>query len=308
MTAAVAVAGIAGLVAAGAGTAAGAPHAHTLASVHISTPKLVITGTTTGSGDNAHSMLTSIKGPRKFSAGRVDLKLKAVGGEQEIEIVRLKPGYTFADVNRDFGAFGAYEGGAPGASKQAALKGLRRVVRNVKFYGGLDTGSLRSVQGSVVLNKPGKYYIVNDENQGPAQPHKIVVTAKVGTRSVPVSTATVKATTAKRFIGAKVLPHKGTITFKNRSTNSPHFLVLQHVKKGTTRRQVIAYVNSNSQAPPPWGLKDNVATDVVGEGKSQTLTYDLPRGTYVEMCFFPDLQGSLMPHAAMGMDRIVKLK
>jgi len=55
------------------------------------------------------------------------------------------------------------------------------------------------------------------------------------------------------------------------------------------------------------GVRPNVDTDVLSPGQSQTLTYTLPKGTYAEMCFFPDLKTG-MPHAAMGMVRIVHLK
>jgi hypothetical protein len=100
------------------------------------------------------------------------------------------------------------------------------------------------------------------------------------------------------------LPAKGTITFSNTATNSPHFLVLQHVKEGTTRQQVIKALNSNGA--PGFILKESLGTDVVSPGHSQTLTYTLPAGEYVEMCFFPDLQTG-MPHALMGMVRVVHL-
>jgi hypothetical protein len=118
----------------------------------------------------------------------------------------------------------------------------------------------------------------------------------------------VKTRNTKRFAGSRNLPAKGTITFKNASINSPHFLALQHVKKGTTRREIIKAFNSGpgSGGPNPF-LDGSVGTDVVGPGQSQTLTYSLPAGTYVEACFFPDLQTG-MPHAMMGMVRIVHLK
>jgi hypothetical protein len=110
---------------------------------------------------------------------------------------------------------------------------------------------------------------------------------------------------AKRFSGSHVLPASGTLTFHNTATNSPHFLVLQHVKRGTTRHQVIRALNSNGA--PRFILKDTVGTDVVSPGRSQTLSYKMPRGEYVEMCFFPDLQTG-MPHALMGMVRVVHLR
>jgi hypothetical protein len=111
--------------------------------------------------------------------------------------------------------------------------------------------------------------------------------------------------TTRRFGGAKVLPAKGTITFRNKSSESPHFLDLLHVKKGTTKTDVFNALMSNN--PPTFFLNGQVGTDPVGEGNAQTLTYNLPKGEYVEVCFFPDPKTG-MPHAFMGMIGIVTLK
>ena len=159
----------------------------------------------------------------------------------------------------------------------------------------------------MTLPKAGTYYLYNDSGDLPAQAKKLTVTGPEAKRAKPQSSATVKATSAKRFAGATTLPAHGTITFKNVSTNSPHFLDLQHVKQGTTRKQVIDFLNSGVQKEPSWGRQGQAGTDVVGEGQSQTLSYKLPKGEYVEWCFFPDLQTG-MPHALMGMVRVVHLK
>jgi hypothetical protein len=161
-----------------------------------------------------------------------------------------------------------------------------------------------------LLSKPGHYLLVNDENGPAPHPFKIKVTPKAGNRAAPNSTAFVKAITAKRFRGSTVLPAKGTVTFHNASTQSPHFLILQHLNKGATRKQVITALRSNGPptGPGPFNKDNaNADTDVVGMGHTVTLTYNLPAGTYAEMCFFPDLQTG-MPHALMGMVRIVHLK
>jgi hypothetical protein len=100
-----------------------------------------------------------------------------------------------------------------------------------------------------------------------------------------------------------VLPHNGTITFENNSTESPHFLVLQQVKDGTTRKQAIAALQSNGPGP---FLRHEQASDVVTYGHAMNMHVHMPAGTYAEMCFFPDPQTG-MPHALMGMVRIVHL-
>ncbi|HWC33433.1 MAG TPA: hypothetical protein VG650_01280 [Mycobacteriales bacterium] len=290
---AVAAATTGALLAAGGATAIGTPHVkRTL----LPTPLLAITASKGGTFE--------VAGPRHFSAGRVNLKLVAGKGEQEVAIARLHGSYSYKDLGRDFATFGkAQDNPTP-----AALKALNRIVRRTTFFGGLDSGAGHTtVSGSVVLPRAGKYLVLNDAT-GPGLGGKVAlhVSPRVGSRSTPPASAVVRATTSKRFRGSKHLPAAGTIEFKNNSTNSPHFLFLQHVKKGTTRKQVLEALKC--QGPKCHGPIRNgsVGTDVVFMGKTMTLTYTLPAGDYAEMCFFPDLKTG-MPHALMGMVRIVHL-
>jgi hypothetical protein len=280
-----------GLVGAGAGAALSSPQ---LRASHASTPTLKIT----------ISKKLTLSGPRSFQAGRVALKLTAVGNGRSVEVVSFKKGYSFKALRADLGAFGASIG-KTGTPSKAGLKHLNNAVNHTNLYGGLNANAGTSLRGTVVLPTAGKYVLYNDSGNLPAQAKTLTVTGPMANRAKPDSSATVVATSAKRFGGASVLPAKGTITFRNKSTNSPHFLVLQRVKLGTTRQQVIAALMSSS--PPTIFLKQSASTDIVGEGNAQTLTYHMPKGDYVEMCFFPDLQTGI-PHALMGMDRIVHLK
>jgi hypothetical protein len=299
-TLAVGAAVTAAALAASGAPAIGTPHVR---AALIKTPHFAITVTKTGHGSSATYNMV-VKGPKRVSAGRVDLSLRGVHGEAAVDIVRIKKGHTFKEAVADFNKFGSSFG--PTGPSAAGLRALRKVVKIVVFYGGLDTGSIRREHGSVVLPRAGHYLITNDSGQGPnGQARKLTVTARVGSRATPHVDAHVRAITAKRFRGSTTLPAAGTVSFKNDSTQSPHFLILQHVKAGTTRKQVIKALNSSS-GPGPF-RPENAGTDVVGMGHAVTLSYKLPAGTYAEMCFFPDLQTG-MPHALMGMVRIVHLK
>jgi hypothetical protein len=281
-----------GLVGSGAGAAVSAPRPHVSLA---STPKLNVT---------ISKKNFKVSGPTTFSAGRVALSLTAVGGERLMDIVSFKNGYTFKHFRSDLAAFGASEG--PMGASKSGLKHLNNAVKHLNIYGGLDNLPGSKLTGTVTLPKAGSYTIFNDGGNLPTDPKVLTVTGPAVKRAKPHSTATAKATSAKRFGGAATLPAKGTITFKNVSTNSPHYLNLQHVKEGTTRKQVIAYLNSGSQAQPSFGLQGQANTDVLGEGQTETLTYNVPKGEYVEMCFFPDLKTGI-PHALMGMVRVVHL-
>jgi hypothetical protein len=283
-----------GLVASGIGAAAGAPHAR---SSLQATPKLVVTITKHG---------LSLAGPTKFAPGRVELVLKAVGGDREVELARFKTGYTFKDLRADLGTFGASQ--QTGTNVKGGLKALNHAVNHTTLFGGLDAVST-TASASIVLPSAGTYVLWNDSTNGPpANAKTLTVSGPVAKRAAVHSTATVTATTAKRFTGATVIPAHGTLTFKNASTNSPHMLVFIHVKPGTTRKQVVDFAASNSQTPPSWFLPGNaVSTDVVSPGHSETFNTHMPAGTYAELCFFPDLQTG-MPHAAMGMVRMITAK
>jgi hypothetical protein len=292
----VAVSAAALMISTGSGVAISAPTVH---SSLASTPTLAVT---------ISKKHFTVHGPKTFQAGRVDIALTAVGGERTVEVGSLKKGYTFADVRKDLTAFGKKAGTGPnGSTPKGAIKHLDRVVHRTNLYGGLDAQKGQTLRGSVVLAKPGTYIIFNDANL-PSDPHKLTVTGPEAKRASPKSSATVTALTTRRFGGAKILPAKGTITFKNRSTESPHMLQLIHVKTGTTKKEVLtALESSGGGAPPSFVLKGEAATDSIGEGFSQTLTYRLPKGEYVELCFFPDPKTG-MPHAFMGMIGVVTLK
>jgi hypothetical protein len=283
----------AGLVGAGGAAAVSAPHAHPALAA---TPKLSVT---------MSKKQFSLTGPRTFQAGRVAVSLKAEKGDHTIQIVSFKKGYTFAHLRSDLLAFG--EGQGPTGESKSGLRHLNNAVRHTHLYGGFDADN-QTISGTVVLPKAGKYVLYDDSSELPARPKTLTVTGPEVARATPHSDATVIATSAKRFRGSKTLPSHGTITFKNESTNSPHMLILQHVKQGTTRKEVISFLNSGSNGNPPFGRAGSANTDILGEGQSQTLTYHhLPKGEYVELCFFPDLQTG-MPHAAMGMVNVVTVK
>jgi hypothetical protein len=108
-----------------------------------------------------------------------------------------------------------------------------------------------------------------------------------------------------RFGGSKVLPARGTITVVNHNVTSPHFLVMLHVKKGTTRKQILQGLESPN--PPSFALPGGIGTDALSMGQSQTLSYSIPKGSYAQLCFFPDPTTGI-PHAFMGMIRLVTVK
>jgi hypothetical protein len=119
---------------------------------------------------------------------------------------------------------------------------------------------------------------------------------------------TVTATSADRFRAPGTWPAEGTYAFDNVS-DTAHLMVMLPVKKGTTDDQVQAALNDPTLTGPPDFALDAPAggSDVVSPGYSLLVTYDLPRGTYVLLCFVADDKTGI-PHAVMGMHKVVVLE
>lgn len=252
------------------------------------TPKLDVTITKTG-----HKVV----GAKTFKAGRVALKLTVRKSYATAGVIKLKSGYTLKAAEKDlFGVFGP----------EPDLAGLMRFNNKTTFFGGLAGERGTVLTGTVVLPKAGKYILYDFGGPHFVKLATLNVTGPAVKRPAPQSDARVVAKSGARFGGSKTLPHKGTLTFKNAATDSPHFLSMQHVAKGTTREKVLKCL-ANPDCQFKFGREGTLDLEVLDQGKSSTVDYDLPRGTYVQMCFYPDhMTGA--PHANMGMVRIVTLK
>ena len=80
------------------------------------------------------------------------------------------------------------------------------------------------------------------------------------------------------------------------------------VKAGTTDKEIQAFFNSGSQSAPPFARNGpSGGNDVVSPGGTIRVSYNLPRGTYVLLCFVADDMTGI-PHAIMGMHKVIHLK
>ncbi len=283
-----------GLVAGGITVAQAAPH-HAAASSSSSTPSLRVAITDKG---------FYVDGPKTFPAGRVHVSLDNARAkkEAEVEVLQLGAGYRWTELRSDYKTM-VTNLFAPHGNKKKGLKALNHIIDNVKFFGGYDVMAGKSAHGTLLLPAAGSYVLFNDSSSL-RNPHWLTVTSPQGPQTLPPADANVVAKTTRRFGGSTTLPAKGLIHFTNESTESPHFLNLQQVKPGTTRKDVISALQGNG--PPPF-LDGVAGTDTLSTGQSMDLRVHLPAGTYAEMCFFPDPKTG-DPHAFMGMVRIVRLK
>jgi len=292
------VACVAAFTMAAAGTLAGAGPAS--AEDHQTTVSVHGDGTTVTLSRN-----TVEQGRIRF---KVDTSNSATGSQ--ISLFRLVRPATLATFNADLAEEFSQD-------PMTAAKGTRDLNRDVRVFGLADVVSGTPAIVTEQLSA-GKYYLMDlGHGPGPTGPQFTTFTVRgagrghsdeQGRGSEEISHGpVVKLTSADRFISPHILPARGTITVKNVG-DTIHFMSISPVKKGTTDAQIQAFFDSGAQVQPPFFVNGpSVGMDVLSPGRQLELTYKLPAGTYVLLCFIAD-DVTGMPHALMGMHKVVILK
>jgi hypothetical protein len=226
-------------------------------------------------------------------AGLVTFKAvdKKAKGSAVLQVFRLHPGYTLQDLSADFG---------PAFSGDTAA--IDRLDDNVDWLAGAEARA----------NKPGWFqerltkgsYVLIDQNQ--QAPIFSVLTVK-GT-VVPRQRIATQGTISTFTYGFRTdgtIRANGWVMTRNRA-DQPHFIVLQHVKAGTTRHQVVKFFKTGGQGRPTWARRGSTSLGVISPNRRAAWHLDLPPGRYALFCFWPD-RFSGMPHVAMGMIDMVNL-
>ena len=240
----------------------------------------------------------------RVHSGRVRLAVDTTNaGGSNVLVFRPAKGVSLATVFADFA-----EEFAP--DPQTDAKGTRDLTRDVRFYGGADVLPGTPAVVTEYLRAATYYVIDVAAPPGPNGPTLTTLTV-TGRDGEPGEhdddSPVVRMTSADRFVVRGHLHARGTVTVANVS-DTIHFLELQPVKAGTTDAEIQAYFNSGSQAAPPFALSGpSVGMEVQSPGRRASLSYRLPKGTYVMLCFVAD-DVTGMPHAVMGMHKVVVLK
>jgi len=222
------------------------------------------------------------------------------GGGSSVSLFRLNPGVSLDRFREDLAdEFDQHP--------KAAADGTQDLTRDVHVVGLADVvpGHPEVVTENVA---PGTYYLMDLGNMAFTPALTTLHVRSAGPRieqdSDLRSQLTVMATSADRFVAPRNWPHAGTVTFKNVS-DTLHMMDIQRVKPGTTDQQITAFFNGTNPnvpfMPGPGG-----GNDVTSPGVTFQLSYDLPPGTYVLLCFIADDQTG-MPHAFMGMHKVIVL-
>jgi len=238
---------------------------------------------------------------QRFRPGNTIFKVAPHGKGGDMQVVRLKSGYTLAQAGQDFGA--AFGGD---------VHAVRRLDRHVVFYGGTAMAPKGGDPNfwAVKINKPGRYYLLNVDNNDLTTFRAKGTTQK---RALPSADGWLNMVSTDNGAGnafkvGRHDPKRGWMSTTNHA-QEPHFVDLGHVKKSTTPQDVSNYFNDpNAPQRPPFAAKDGAGTStgVISPGKTFLWTYNLPRGKYLTMCFWPS-KDSGMPHALMGMWKLTHL-
>ncbi len=212
-----------------------------------------------------------------------------------IQLLRLKTGYTIADLAADIGPL--MNGDVPT---------VRRVDKNVVFYGGMPipaAGAPANKWGTDI-DKQGTYYAINLKRSDIAT---FQAAGGHQTRSLPSADGKLGMKGSMSFNAPAADPNKGWMKTTNNAIQ-PHFIDLGQVKKSTTDADVQAWL-ANPAGPPPFAKPGgaDVSTEVISPGHTIVWKYHAPKGRYLSLCFYPD-KDTGVPHAFMGMFALLNLK
>ncbi len=235
-------------------------------------------------------------------AGKVTFSVDTTSGVgSQVSMFTLANGATLRKVFADFKE--EFSGGP-----KIAAQGTRDLNNDATFYGLADVSPRTPAKVTEVL-LPGTYYLVDLGAMG--SPSSLTATLQV-TPPVPGSASSLAAlgqaqvmmTAADRFeTSSSVLPATGTVQVTNNG-DTIHFMDFSPVAPGTTDGDIQAFFLG--AGPNPFINGPSVGLDVIDPGRTALLSYSLPAGTYVMVCFVADAENGI-PHALMGMHLVVTL-
>lgn len=257
----------------------------------------------TGSGG------TVTLGQTKVHAGKVCFAVSSTnpgapggGGGSSVNMFQPKHGVTLTQALKD--AKDEFS-----STPATAAKGTQELTRDVSFYGLADVvlGNPERVTENL---RAGTYYLWDPANTLAIGKPPVLATLTVtrgGAFHPLTGSVYVAATSTDRFIAPGTWPHRGRYLFQN-VADTIHFMQMIPVKPGTTDKEIQAFFDSHSTSPPSFfAAGPSGGNDVVSPGRTIQVAYNLPRGTYVLMCFVADDMTGL-PHAFMGMHKVIELK
>lgn len=241
----------------------------------------------------------TIHGPTRWHAGAVGISVATTVPDQELSLIRVRPGYSYTRFLAD--------GARANSHGPGAVTAMRRVFAETEFLGGADVFPGTPASFTVTL-RPGTYYL-GEMSTRPAF-RKITVVRGAGAVE-PAAAARLTASDSHFRTNGPTLPAHGTITIRN-TGRQIHRLNFVPVKTGTTRAQLGAWLRKTGGRPdgppPPFaGHGPQLGTAMISPGQQFQFAYTLPPGQYAVVSFQPDSHTG-KPQTLDGLYTIVTLR
>jgi hypothetical protein len=255
--------------------------------------------------DRAGSLTVTIKstgkGPKlsqnTLRPGNTMFRVVRGNSGGSMEVLRLKPGYTFAEAAGDFAkAF-------PSGNTPPDVHAVRRIDKNVVFYGGMPVPAkgASATKFGVDIDKAATYYVINLNKNSVSS---FQAKGSHQKRSLPDATGFLNMVPGNFWKAPKSDPKKGWMSTTNHAAE-PHFVVLPKVKASTTKGDVQNWISTPS-GPPPFAVGPEVDANIVSPGHTMIWRYHTSAGKYLALCFWPSKVDG-RPHAFMGMWKLFHL-
>lgn len=246
----------------------------------------------------------------RLRAGLIRFKVSTtVANGSQVTLFSLRRGATLTDIAGDVA-------GQFSSDRAVAAKSSRDLNKHARFYGLAGVGPKAPVTVTVKL-AAGTYYAAL---LGPGFKPSATSVTKIrvlgrdhGGRHHGSDRAQLPRTRATitmkhhRFLVSGQLPAKGQVRVRN-ADHQLHFVGFAPVDEGTTDAQVQRYFDSGSQEEPDFIREGpDFSVDLLSRGREVVVGYDLPKGTYVMVCFVAD-EKTGVPHALKGMHKVVTLR
>lgn len=239
-----------------------------------------------------------------FSASTNDI------GSHGIQGFYLRPGVTLAKTMSDLND-------ALSGDPNLGPAGIVAVNKDLVDIGGISTTTY-APQAFTAPLFAGTYYFVDLSTVAnpPLTPvvHTLHVVGGFRLARLPSIGGVVGMTDGRDgmpiFTGSKTLPAKGNY-FAYATGDDLHESVIRPAVAGTTDEYLDAYykaiVDGTPRPPSPWAGGSS-GLQAISPGRWVIMHTDLPPGLYALLCYVPSDDPPGLPHAYMGMHRMVTLK
>ena len=157
----------------------------------------------------------------------------------------------------------------------------------------------------------GTYWALDTDTNDPGKFLPFTVAGDDTGNVMPEAGATIKAVQDTSWAKKPTsIPSKGLLTFKNAASQN-HFISMAKLKKGMTYQDFkkwFAVAQNGPAGPSPVNFGLGISSGALSPGHVATFRYNVPKGDYVMLCFWPDAKMGGMPHAFMGMHRVITVK